>query len=165
MLEDSCSVDNCAAPLALPRSLTDATPSLRGSDASDRSAVSTASSVDFGTVEVREYERVAGDHPDVHDPYRGPPLAIGWRFHENAAIPLDSFEESRKLARSPTLAPMNGEMRKNILKHGFQVSESEIQANMKESMRYKKLREKTNKQTKFGERVEGLILSVTRKGR
>ena len=140
---------------------------VRASDASDRSAISTASSVDFGTVEVREYERVAGDHPDVHDPHRGPPLAIGWAFHANEAISLDSFEESRKHLRSPqgSFAPMNGDMRKNILKHGFLVPESDIQANMKESMRCKKLREKTNKQSKFGERVEGLILSVTRKGR
>lgn len=165
MMEDSCSVDDCEAPLTLPASLTEMTPSVRASDASDRSAVSTASSVDFGTVEVREYERVAGDHPEVHDPHRGPPLAIGWRFHENAAMTLDSFEESRRFARSPTFVPMNGEMRKNILKHGFQVPESEIKANMKESMKYKKLREKTNKQSKFGERMEGLILSVTRKGR
>lgn len=132
---------------------------------SDQSAHSTTSSVDFGTVEVREYERICGDHPDVHDPHRGPPLAIGWRFAENQVMSLDSFEETRKHGRSASFGPMNGEMRKNILKHGFQVSESECQANMKESIKCKKLREKTNKQSKFGERVEGLILSVTRKGR
>ncbi|CAJ1955769.1 unnamed protein product [Cylindrotheca closterium] len=163
MMEDSRIADECVATIALPAGLTEMTPAVRASDASENSAVSTASSVDFGTVEIREYERVAGDHPDVHDPSRGPPLAIGWAFHENAAISLNSFEESRRLTRSPALSPMNGEMRKNILKHGFQVSETEIQANMKESMRYKKLREKTNKQSKFGERMEGLILSVKRR--
>jgi len=162
MMEGSLSSDDGVAPLVVVSSLNAMTTSLRASDASDRS---TASSVDFGTVEVREYERVAGDHPDVHDPHRGPPLAIGWRFQENEAIALDYFEESRRHRRSSSFEPMNGEMRKNILKYGFQVPESEIQANMKESIRYKKLREKTNKQSKFGARVEGLILSVARKGR
>jgi len=121
--------------------------------------------VEFGTVKVREYNRVAGDHPGVSDPRRGPPLAIGWAFHEAGAISLDSFEESRRFSRSPHILPINGEMRKNILKHGFQVSESECQATMREASRCKKLREKTNRQSKFGDRVEGFMLSVKRKGR
>jgi hypothetical protein len=43
-------------------------------------------SVSFKTIEVREYERVLGDHPNTT---HGPPMSIGWAFVEHDAIDLD----------------------------------------------------------------------------
>jgi hypothetical protein len=132
---------------------------------SDQSANSECSLVSFSDVKVREYERVAGDHPGVTDPHRGPPLSIGWRYCECEAIPVESYEKLRRNSRSSVLEPMNGEMRKNILQYGFQVPESECHQTMKDASRSKKLREKTNKQGKYGERLEMVMCAVTRKGR
>lgn len=131
---------------------------------SDRSATSEFSSVGFSEVRIREYERVAGDHPDVSDPHRGPPLSIGWRYCECEAIPIESYEKQRRRS-SRAMEPMNGEMRKNILQFGFQVPASECQQTMKEASRSKKQRQKTNNQSKYGERLEMMILAVKRKGR
>ena len=62
-MTDSFNGSDGVTPLVVLGGLNAMAPSaVRASDASDRSAISTASSVDFGTVEVREYERVAGDH-------------------------------------------------------------------------------------------------------
>eukprot|EP00980_Cylindrotheca_fusiformis_P012946 scaffold3236_cov66-Cylindrotheca_fusiformis.AAC.12 len=132
---------------------------------SDRSATSDLSSVCFSDVHVREYERIAGDHPDVSDPHRGPPLSLGWKYCECEVMPLDSFEEKRQPRRNQVLEPMNGEMRKNILRYGFQVSENECNLTMKEAKRSKKQREKTNSKGKYGDRIDRMLLAVTRKGR
>jgi hypothetical protein len=132
---------------------------------SDQSATSECSLVGFSDVKVRQYERVAGDHPDVTDPHRGPPLSIGWRYCECEAVSVESYEKLRRISRSSVLEPINGQMRKNILQYGFQVPESECHQTMKDVSRSKKLREKTNKQSKYGERLEMVMFAVTRKGR
>jgi len=49
----------------------------------------------FGRVEIREYERIVGDHPDVE---AGTPLAIGWNYEE-ATKPhpsVDRYEQTRE---------------------------------------------------------------------
>mmetsp|Transcript_24778 Transcript_24778/g.40541 ORF Transcript_24778/g.40541 Transcript_24778/m.40541 type:complete len:253 (-) Transcript_24778:83-841(-) len=51
-----------------------------------------ASSVSFGSIEIRDYERIAGDHPDTNI---GVPLAIGWAFKERGAMPVDKYEKAK----------------------------------------------------------------------
>ena len=69
------------------------------SDNSIRSEHSTTSVVSFQSVQIREYERIAGDHPDVTDHLKGPPLSIGWRHSEIVSIPIDSYESTRQKQR------------------------------------------------------------------
>ena len=128
------------------------------SDNSVRSEHSTISSVSFQSVQIREYERIAGDHPDVTDHLKGPPLSIGWRHGEIVSIPIDSYESIRQQQRGSSssssssfgvvqqhLEPIKGEMRKNILQYGFNVTQDEIEETMKEVKRIKEQRERTLK--------------------
>lgn len=53
--------------------------------------------VEFGVVNVREYERILGDHPDADE---GPPLAIGWEYESVVRdLPVDDFEMTRQSKR------------------------------------------------------------------
>jgi len=57
----------------------------------DSSSSSTSSSsVSFGSVEVREFERVIGD--DYETPTA---LALGWNYNENQSVDVDEYEERR----------------------------------------------------------------------
>lgn len=48
--------------------------------------------VNFSTVEIRSYERIVGDHPDVEIP-----LAIGWKYHmDSKIVTVESFEENKR---------------------------------------------------------------------
>jgi hypothetical protein len=49
--------------------------------------------VQFSTVEMRHYQRIVGDHPDVEIP-----LAIGWDFVQGAPVSMNDFE-GEKAAR------------------------------------------------------------------
>mmetsp|Transcript_8615 Transcript_8615/g.13445 ORF Transcript_8615/g.13445 Transcript_8615/m.13445 type:complete len:297 (+) Transcript_8615:130-1020(+) len=50
-------------------------------------------SVQFGSIHIREYERIAGDNPCVR---RGVPLGIGWRYQEQKDCSVDAYEYYRK---------------------------------------------------------------------
>ena len=52
----------------------------------------TRSSVQFETVEVREYSIVLGDNPSC----RGPPMSLGWKHSGETEFPFDSFEQQRE---------------------------------------------------------------------
>jgi len=51
--------------------------------------------VRFSTVEMRHYQRIVGDHPDVEIP-----LAIGWEFLQAPAVPVAEFEGQKEQARA-----------------------------------------------------------------
>uniref|UniRef100_A0A6U3SFZ4 Uncharacterized protein n=1 Tax=Ditylum brightwellii TaxID=49249 RepID=A0A6U3SFZ4_9STRA len=53
-------------------------------------------SVSFGTISMRKFERVLGDHPCVSS---GAPIALGWRFNQYDGIPLDEYEIARGFTR------------------------------------------------------------------
>ena len=109
-------------------------------------------SVTFADVTVREFERVVGDQipSDL-----GPPLSIGWRYHEEERVPLDAFEYERRQKRSSKLEPLHGETRRIILHHCFGCTADDIQACVKEVERTKKLRTQTIKrQGKISETME-----------
>ena len=96
MMTESFSHEHCSTEVEVMGHLNEIKPVIRASDASIRSQVSNASSVGFGNVEIREFERICGDHPDVHDAHKGPPLAIGWRYYDCEAVPVEFFEETRR---------------------------------------------------------------------
>jgi hypothetical protein len=150
------------------------------SDCSLTSRTASSSVVMFGDVQVREFERIAGDHPAVTD--RGPPLSIGWAFHQGEAISLDAFEaqqqqhqhkrclsssldhnneSQRCLNTSPQ--PIKGDTRRMILLHGFDVSKDDIQEMEREVEKTKKQRHETASLPKWKEQVEIVVQSAGRK--
>lgn len=48
--------------------------------------------VSFGFVEVRKYERIAGDHPETN---LGVPLGIGWAFRSRPVRSVDGHERDK----------------------------------------------------------------------
>ena len=53
-------------------------------------------SVSFGVVQVREYNRISGNHPDVTD---GPSLAIDWGFIQNDDVKVSKYERVARRKR------------------------------------------------------------------
>ena len=98
-----------------------------------------ARSVTFGKIQIREFERIVGDHPMVSD-LRGPPLSIGWGYNECDAVPVDEFESWRCCRRSIRLEPLNGEIRGVIL---FDATAEEIKEALLDVQRTKKQRRET----------------------
>ena len=60
---------------------------------SSRTTCTRSSSVSFGLVEVREYERIAGDHPETT---YGVPLGIGWAFKDKIPVSVDKLSKRRR---------------------------------------------------------------------
>ena len=52
--------------------------------------------VSFGTLSVRRYDMILGDHPDCTV---GPPVQLGWEFHTVPDIPLEIWENYRSPPR------------------------------------------------------------------
>lgn len=101
----------------------------------------------FGTVQVREYNRIAGDHPDVSE---GPALALDWKFVQKAEMPLSQYEEMRE-DRMDYIAPLNSETRRFILSIVFEIPSEKIQRAEEKSERAKLKRQATfNKQKEQG---------------
>lgn len=117
------------------------------------------SRVSFSTVEIREYERVVGDHPDTKV---GPPMAIGWAFAESEVSMLDDYESDRLSTRKGTRR-MSSITRKNILKNVFAIPEEEIRMAEKEVQKIFLKRVKTSNQGKVAEKVEEGLETIGRR--
>lgn len=139
------------------------------SHANDDSAHSTmtsestksSSKVSFTTIEIREYERIVGDHPEAKV---GPPMAIGWAFVEKEITTVEDFESERTASRKGTRR-MSSITRKNILTNVFEIPEEEIRMAEKEVQKIVSKRERTSKQGKVAEKVEEKLQSIGRKVR
>ncbi|KAG7363851.1 hypothetical protein IV203_037052 [Nitzschia inconspicua] len=51
-----------------------------------------SSSVSFGSVHIRDYERIPGDHPETS---LGVPLSLGWAFRERHAVSVHQWEKQK----------------------------------------------------------------------
>jgi len=56
------------------------------------SVLSATKKVGFGSVEVRSYPVVIGDHPMCE---MGCPLSLGWEYSERKPVPVDEYEGTR----------------------------------------------------------------------
>jgi hypothetical protein len=119
--------------------------------------------ISFGSIQVREYELVLGDNPDVKV---GPPISLGWSFVEHEQEPLDEYETRRNAnrIRRPNLR-MSSITRKNLLRNVFGVSEEEIAATEKEIQRIQKRRASSAKQSDTAGKVETALQSTRRRMR
>jgi hypothetical protein len=60
----------------------------------------------FGNIQVREYGRVINDDPDVSIG-----LALGWKYYQEEAIPVDHYEKDLTSARKSTSSRVSKMMR------------------------------------------------------
>lgn len=120
----------------------------------------TKRSVTFGDVNVREFNRIVGDHPDVSV---GPPVSLGWKFVENEPVTVDHYEEN-KPPRKYVLR-MTSITRKNLLRNVFDCPSEEIANAEKEVQKIQKQRKLTNKQGKTGAAVETAVQRAKRRFR
>ena len=95
-------------------------------------------SVSFGTVGVREYERIAGDHPDA----KGPCLGISWRFVQQDEVSVDHHMEKHEEPREK-LMPLNAETRHFMLYHVFDITKDEIRRAEKVAARVQRQRQES----------------------
>ena len=131
--------------------------------------------VNFGSVQIREFDRIVGDHPDVG---LGPPLSIGWKYLEKEAVDLDTYEQQKQneqdqkiqdaknrggWAPLPGLRKLSSGKRRDILRIDFDISQLEIEKAEAEVEKTKKQREQTNKQKKVFMRTEEIFQSAQRK--
>jgi len=122
------------------------------------SSQSSVKSVTFGAIEIREFNRIVGDHPDTRV---GPPLSLGWEFEQRSPLPLDEYEAVRPPMKANLR--MSSITRKNLLHNVFEIPEEEIRAAEKEVQRIAKRREQTSKQGKLSAHTEDIVLSARRK--
>lgn len=114
--------------------------------------------VRFSTIQMRTYNRIAGDHPDV---IVGPPLTFDWESVQHEPELLDDYEKNRKPMKR--VLRLSSVTRKNILRNVFEISDEEIIGAEKEIQKIRKSRERTNKQTKTGAKVESAFKKARRK--
>lgn len=101
--------------------------------------MSEASAVSFGTVSVREFDRVPGDHPDCA---LGVPLSIGWAYCEQRPVPVCTFEdlkaETREDGEDGTFVTKLGCQERMRLLQDFKVPLDEILAAEADATKFKK---------------------------
>jgi hypothetical protein len=81
--------DNATPPVTLPKN-------------DDDCSTSTGTSVSFGSVQIREYERVI----DSSAIYMG--LSLGWNYHENTPLPLREKNVTSKYSNSMANTSVRG---------------------------------------------------------
>jgi hypothetical protein len=128
------------------------------SDHSSHTSNTSKKSVSFGVIQVREYNRVLGDNPDV---LFGPPISIGWDYVQKDALPMDEYETT-KPQRKGALR-MSSVTRRNMLLNVFEVPADEIRAVEREVKKIQKQRSQTNKQGTAGRAVESAMQSAKRR--
>jgi hypothetical protein len=123
--------------------------------------------VRFDSIHIREFNRIAGDHPDVRN--GGPPLSIGWDYVEREAVGVDEYEAQKEQQQQADqqvrrgLRRLPSGTRRDILRIKFDIPLEEILQAEEEAQRTQKQRAKTNSQRKVFARTEAIVQSATRK--
>lgn len=95
-------------------------------------------SVSYGSVKIREYERVIGDNPGCSS---GVPIGIGWNYQVTEETNIDDVQHQKK-DYLPAV-PLTSEERETVLKR-WNYSRSEIDESQHEVSRIQSQRDKSN---------------------
>mmetsp|Transcript_27703 Transcript_27703/g.51554 ORF Transcript_27703/g.51554 Transcript_27703/m.51554 type:complete len:176 (-) Transcript_27703:199-726(-) len=128
----------------------------------EEKAASRRSTVRFSVVEIREFDRVIGDHPDTRE---GLSLSIGWDYSERDAVSLDEYEGDREYQprRSKNDLKLTPRMKRKVMKRGFGVSKDEIEKAERKVEQKQRRRERRMKMHPFVVRTEDALRLATRK--
>jgi hypothetical protein len=105
--------------------------------------------VSFGSVYIRQYERIVGDHPETKV---GVPVSIGWKYYDSkeqysSPISIYEYDEYRvSKGRGKYLLKMSSITRRNMLLNVFDIPEQELARAEKETKKIKKQRNRSNRQ-------------------
>jgi hypothetical protein len=84
-----------------------------------------ARKLSWGNVQIREYNRIIGDHPEVSV---GPPLSLDWQYHQHDDMGVDTYEESKASSRKQRrLLRLSSLTRRNLLANEFQIPVEDLQ--------------------------------------
>lgn len=126
------------------------------------STSSNASSVHFGTISIREYERSISDNPAVTE---GPPIGLGWDYEEEKNFPFDVYEEAKPTPRKKEEFLMPSRVREDILLNEWGHTLRDIRDASREAMEVRRRRERAQKSNKAAERVCELMEASKKKWR
>jgi hypothetical protein len=118
----------------------------------------TSSVVSFGPIQIREYERIVGDHPDTKI---GVPISIGWAYYERKPVPIDKYEKQR-MERGPKNLRMTSITRKNLLHNVFGIPEEELREAEMEVQKIKKQRVQSSQQSGVSAKAESTMKGIGR---
>merc|ERR1712125_245778 len=109
--------------------------------------------VSFGSIYVRQYERIVGDNPSTTV---GVPVSIGWAYYEDEEqyinpVSLDRYEMNRRInnlkrGRNRKQLRMTSITRENMLLNVFGVPKKELIEAEKEIKKIRKQRNRSNNQ-------------------
>jgi len=105
--------------------------------------------VSFGSVYIRQYERIVGDHPETRV---GVPVSIGWKYYDNpeqyssTPISLEDYDDYRiSKGRGKYLLKMSSITRRNMLLNVFDIPEQELIQAEKKTKKIKQQRDRSNR--------------------
>lgn len=116
------------------------------------------SKVRFSEIQIREYDRIIGDHPECAV---GPPLAIGWDYESKEITSVDSYEATRPPRRKTGHLALTSITRKNMMMNRFGFTEEEIKKGGKGNQKIRKQREASRHLSPRRERTQ--VLAETAK--
>jgi hypothetical protein len=126
---------------------------------SEVSEDSRRSSISFGSIVVREFNRIIGDHPDVSS---GPPLSIGWEYSQNEPVPVDEYEKNKDSSHGPPERTTKFE-RILLLHQDYGFSLQELKDAETKAKRAKKRRaQSSERHSKISEYSESMRLAIAR---
>lgn len=100
------------------------------------------SRVSFNSVDVRSYDRCAGDNPSCR---WGVPISLDWSYSKSSSVSIDEFELERSWSRrgQGKLRSVNKIKRRTMLLQEWDIQEEELKARRKETRRIQRERDMT----------------------
>jgi hypothetical protein len=117
--------------------------------------------VRFSYVQIRGYSQTIGDNPSVSN---GTPIQLDWDYQDYGAIDCNLYEYHRGSRRSREEMIMNHVQRRNLLKHVYGRTDSELNDAKVQVQTIKKQRYRTNRRLSYMP-VEAALESAGRKAK